>query len=186
MNDSDQKSFEKLFDVFYSRLFLFANSFLSNEMLAKEVVMDVFVKLWERRDQLDRIDNLETYLYVTVRNNTYNYLRTEKNKKFDLLEDVHIDVAKYEYTPETKYISQEEVEKINAAIEELPPKCKMVFKLIREEGLKRNEVAKVLDISVKTVDNQVATAVKKIAETLNIDLSAKDRYINLQSFLLSL
>ena len=67
---------------------------------------------------------------------------------------------------------------------QLPSKCKIIFKLIREDGLNRNEVAQVLNISVKTVDNQVANAIKKIAEQLNIDLSNPKNSHGLMTFLL--
>ncbi len=182
----DEAKFRELLDLYYVRLKRFAVSFLKEEALAEEVVMDVFLKLWEKREKLDEIDNLTTYLFVAVRNVSYNFLRKGKQHDSDSLEHVEVSLARYESTPEDDLISEEMLDALNNAVEELPSKCKMVFKLLREEGLSRKDTALALGISVNTVDNQVAIAVRKIGETLGLDLSIKKNFTGLRTFLLCL
>ena len=148
--------------------------------------MDQFVKLWQQRLSLHKIKNIETYLFVSVRNSSLNALKKSNRFNFDMLDDAHIELADYKPSAENNMIAEEMVDALNKAVAQLPVKCKLIFKLIREEGLSRNEVAEVLEISVKTVDNQVAIAVKKIAEQLNIDVSLPKKKKHLTQFLLSL
>jgi RNA polymerase sigma-70 factor (ECF subfamily) len=185
MSKYDEIKFRELLDLYFLRLKRFATSFLKESQLAEEVVMDVFLKLWEKRNKLDDIDNLTTYLFVAVRNTCHNFLRKEKQHNIDSLDSVEVELASYDTTPEDDLISEEMLDKLNAAVNELPPKCKMVFKLLREEGLSRKETAKVLGISVNTVDTQIAIAVRKIGEALGLDLSVKRNINGLHSFLLS-
>ncbi len=183
---SEKKIFSDLLEQYFTRLKRFAQSFLKDEGLAEEVVMDVFLKLWERRTTLDAIDNLTTYLFVAARNTCHNYLRKESKQRFDSLDEVHVELSRYDKTPEEEIISREMLAELNNAVDALPPKCKMVFKLLREEGLSRKDTAKVLNISVNTVDNQVAIAVRKIGEALGLDLTVKRNVSGLRSVLLSL
>jgi RNA polymerase sigma-70 factor (ECF subfamily) len=182
----DEARFRELLDQYFLRLRRFAASFLKEDALAEEIVMDVFLKLWERREKLDQIENLTTYLFVAVRNLCYNFLRKSHQSHTNSLEDLEVELVRYENTPEDDLISEQTLETLNSAVEKLPAKCKMVFKLLREEGLSRKETAQVLGISVNTVDNQIAIAVRKIGETLGLDLTIKKNYSGLRSFLLCL
>jgi RNA polymerase sigma-70 factor (ECF subfamily) len=180
-----QESYTKFFDFYFRRLVQFAVTITRSELLAEEIVLDVFLKLWTKRDSLHSIRNIETYLFVSVRNTAINSLRKEQNFDFDMLEDSHIELADYQATGEDELVEHEMLHELNCAVKKLPAKCKIVFKLIREDGLNRNEVAHILNISVKTVDNQVAIAVQKVAEQLNIDLSHPQNSKRLMTFLLA-
>lgn len=179
----EKKIFGKLFELYFTRLKKFALSFVKDEVLAEEVVMDVFLKLWERRSKLDTIDNLTTYLFVAVRNTCHNYLRKINRQRFDSLDEVHVELKSYDHLPDDELLSNEMLQQLHIAVEALPPKCKIIFKLLREEGLSRKDTAKVLNISANTIDNQVAIAVRRIAEALGLDLSVKKNRSSLQSIL---
>ena len=180
-----QESFTDFFDYYFIRLSQFSKTIVKSDLLAEEIVLDVFLKLWENGKALDTINNIETYLYISVRNTSINVLKKEQKFHFDILEDSHIQLADYKISAENCLIEHEMFDALNEAVMQLPSKCKIIFKLIREDGLNRNEVAQVLNISVKTVDNQVAIAIKKIAEQLNIDLSNPKNSHGLMTFLLS-
>ncbi len=180
-----QESFTDFFDYYFIRLNQFATTIVKSDLLAEEIVLDVFLKLWENSKTLDAINNIETYLYISVRNKSINVLKKEQKFHFDMLEDCHIQLADYNPSAESDLIEHEMFCALNEAVIQLPSKCKIIFKLIREDGLNRNEVAKVLNVSVKTVDNQVAIAIKKIAEQLNIDLSNPKNSHELMTLLLS-
>lgn len=180
-----QESFTDFFDYYFLRLGQFAKTIVKSDLLAEEIVLDVFLKLWENRKALGTINNIETYLYISVRNKSINVLKKEQKFHFDILEDSHIQLTDYKPSAEIDLIENEMFGALNVAIMQLPSKCKIIFKLIREDGLNRNEVAKVLNISVKTVDNQIAIAIRKIAEQLNIDLANPQKSHGLMTFLLS-
>jgi RNA polymerase sigma-70 factor (ECF subfamily) len=185
-NQPTQAAFTRFFDFYFTRLMHFSLTIVKTELLAEEVVMDVFTKLWEQQGQLDGIQNIETYLFVSVRNTALNAIKKERKFHFDMLEDSHVQLAVYKPRAESNLIEGEMLKALNQAVASLPAKCKMIFKLIREDGLNRNEVAEILAVSAKTVDNQVAIAVKKIADHLGIDLSNPSRSKGLTSFLLTL
>lgn len=181
-----QESFADFFDCYYDRLTRFAAALIKSDLLAEEVVLDVFLKLWESRNTASAINKIETWLYIAVRNKAINVLKKEQRFQFDMLADSHIRLADYKPSAENNLIENEMFLALNNAVQSLPSKCKIIFKLIREDGLNRNEVAEILNISVKTVDNQLAVAVRKVAERLHIDLSDPRNSSALMSLLLTL
>jgi RNA polymerase sigma-70 factor (ECF subfamily) len=135
-------------------------------MEAEEIISDTFLIVWENRKSLPDIGNFDSYIYSVARNRAVSLYRMQHMKKVDLDED-EIDLFfQADTTPEEELIAKEDVERLNRAINSLPNKCKLVFKLVREERLKYKEVASILEISVKTVEAHLATAVKKLRETL--------------------
>lgn len=186
VNDKSTGSFTDFFDFYYRRLVQFTSVIAKSEVLAEEAVLDVFISIWKKRQQLADINNIETYLYISARNKAVSLLKKEQKFHFDILEDSHIQLAGYKPSPELNTIENEMFSALNEAVSSLPPQSKIIFKLIREDNLNRNEVAKILDISVKTVDNQVSIAVKKIAEKLKIDLSNPNTSEKFRSFLMTL
>ncbi|MCT4591266.1 MAG: RNA polymerase sigma-70 factor [Carboxylicivirga sp.] len=184
ISESDETAFKELVAQYYNRLMNFTCSFIEQKEIAEELVMDAFLKLWHQRETLLSIRNFETYSYVLVRNQALNYLRKSKSDVLKLIENNNIELAPIVLNPEQTIISKEVIEQVNCAIEALPPKCKMIFKLLREEGQSRKEVASILDISVKTIDAQMAIAVERIAKALNIDLKKGSNRVDLQAFML--
>ena len=159
----DQRAFRQFFDLYYHKLLNFAYFFLESSVAAEEVVSTVFISLWKNRKKLPEINRIEAYLFSSTKNKSYNYLRD--NKRLIQFRDIDSEsdflVPQFE-NPETEMLSREFREKIIEIIEELPPKCKMIFTLIREDGMKYKEVAELLDISIKTVEVQMGRALSKI------------------------
>ncbi len=126
---------------------------------AKEIVQDAFLGLWEKRDTIDMERPVKSYLAMVIHNKCTNYLRD--NRKFDQyilnIEEL-LEVPGYE-GPD-KLIENELEAKIDAAIQELPAKCREIFVLNRYENLKYQEIAHKLDISVKTVETQMSKALQ--------------------------
>lgn len=164
--DDDEVAFEAIFKLFYARLLQFAASTLRNREEAEEVVEDVFIKLWENRKTLTAIKNLNYYLFVVTKHTALNYI--EKNKKYPTLylDDFQVDFGEISLNPEECLISAQAVQKIQQIIEELPPQCKLIFKLIKEDGLKYKETASLLQLSIKTIESQMALALRKIGNSL--------------------
>lgn len=164
--EGDQKAFSELFYNYFHRLFRFAYDFVKNNETAEEIVEDVFFKIWEKRERLPQIENLETYLYVAVKNHSYNFLKSPKNKLFVSISGNTYQIPDAHISPEKSLLTKELQQKIDLAIDQLPEKCRMVFNLVKEDGLKYKEVAKIMDISTKTVENQLRIALGKINDTL--------------------
>ncbi len=174
-NQDDQIAFRQFFDIYYHRLLNFAFYFLESSVAAEEVVSTVFISLWKRRKELTDIKRIEAYIFSSTKNKSYNYLRD--NKRLIQFKDIDAEgdflVPQFE-NPETELIGKELRDKIIGIIEELPPKCKMIFTLIREDGMKHREVAELLEISVKTVEVQMGRALSKIKSSIKPYLHETD------------
>jgi RNA polymerase sigma-70 factor (family 1) len=166
----DQWAYKELFVQFYSCLTDFAMGMLRSKELAEEVVSDVFIKIWERRKRLEEIENLKVYLYVATRNTSLNYLEKQKKSLTYNLDEFSTEIGCLYINPEQMMVTTEIMDRIYQAIEELPNKCKIIFKLIKEDQLRYKEVAEILHISVKTVENQLAIALKKIGAAVSFDI----------------
>ena len=169
----DEAAFAKLYALYSKRLTAFSISILQSSEMAEEVVEDVFVKLWNKRGSLVSIDNISVYLYIATKNQTLSYLSDKAKKLITApFDDLNTSIEAIHQDPHSLLISSEMLARVNAAIEALPPRCKMIFKLIREDGLKYKEVAAILNISVNTIDAQMAIAVKRICQAMGISKNA--------------
>lgn len=167
-NYDDQHALEKLYLYFYPRLHRFGKSLVKAAEIAEELVEDVFIRLWEKRAGLTDVRNLQVYLYVAVRNRALNYLDWKSKDIVAYFEAYPCDAASSNDSPDHLLITREMSVRISQAVETLPPKCKIIFKLVREEGLKYREVADILGISSRTVDTQMTIALKKIASAITL------------------
>lgn len=143
--------------------------YVKSDQIAEELVSDVFFALWENRTHLIEITNFDAYIYRIAKFRVLNYLRDNRSLTVDLNE-VPIDLFAFtETTPEDDYISSELINAVNEAIEQLPTKSKLAFKLVREDGMKYKDAAEHLGISVKTLEAQLTFAMKKITKIFNRD-----------------
>ena len=164
----DAVAYKKLFFYFFLPLKSFSYSIVKSKEYAEEIVSDVFVEIWARRKMLLDIDDLKMYIYVSVRNASLRKFEQTQKSNILSLDELCIEMMSVEPNAENAMMSAELVRKIETAIDQLPPQCKIIFKLAKEDKLKYKEIAILLSISVKTIDNQLSTALKKIASVLNI------------------
>lgn len=172
---ADQHAFRVLFSYFYFPLFQFAVSIVKHREPAEEIVEDVFIRIWDNRESLQEIGNLRAYLYVSVRHRCLNHV-TRKGT-FDNYDLDQLDVACAELvpSPEDLMVASELLQRVNRAIQELPPKCRIVYKLVKEDGLTYREAGEILDISPRTVENHIAAAIRNIAAALNVTFPLTQR-----------
>ena len=166
----DTQAYKQLFLLFYPSLVNFAASIIKSKEAAEEIVSDVFIKIWEKRQHLEKIENLSFYLFTAVKNRCVNQFNEFRNRTEININDVTVEFKSLYHDPEQKMISAEAIRQIQEAIHELPPRCRLIFKLVKEEGLKYKEVAELLELSVKTVENQMSLAFKKIGSAINFKL----------------
>jgi len=156
--------FEQLFNEYYSELCRFAISFVKDNDSAEDIVQQVFINLWNKRNEIDNDKPIKAYLLSSIKNRCINYLRD--NKKY---RSYYLDVeAELEIPVNEKDLISEEYfnEKVQTAIDKLPEKCREIFMLCRFEEMKYKEIAKKLNISQKTVEAQMSKALKIMREEL--------------------
>jgi len=164
----DEVAYKKLFFHFFLPLKSFSFSLIKSKETAEEIVSDIFLDIWIKRKELCAIEDLKMYLYTAVRNNSLRKLQQNKKATFFSLDEVQVEFASPDENAESILLTQELSHKIDLAIDKLPQRCKLIFKLAKEDKLKYKEIAALLHVSIKTIDSQVATALKKIASVLNI------------------
>lgn len=169
-SDNDQHAFAQLYISSMPFLLQFANSIIKNKELAEEIVSDVFIKIWQKRSTLRDIENFKLYLYISIKNTALNYLSRHYRKETISLDEMSLNITTGAYNPEQLMVTSEVAKRIDEEIQKLPNRCKLIFKLVREDGLKYNDIASLLNISVKTIDNQMAIALKKISTAINFQL----------------
>ncbi|NOS90506.1 MAG: RNA polymerase sigma-70 factor [Cyclobacteriaceae bacterium] len=155
----NELAFEKIFKIYYKPLCHYAYSFLNDGAEAEEVVQNTFVKIWERRSNIQVQTSVKAYLYSMVRNSCLNVIKHEKVKK-EFAKDHQYVSETSRPVVEEKMISNDLESKIYEAMRALPEQCRLVFQLSRFEELKYQEIAEQLEISVKTVENQMGKALK--------------------------
>ncbi len=174
MYAGNERSLAELYGLFSKRLLHFARVITRSNETAEEVVEDVFVKLWSNRAKIREIDNLTVYLYVAVKNRSLNAVSQKAKELVKApFEDLDIEIGDLATDPYNQLVTAELLKKMQQAVECLPPRCKMIFKLVREDGLKHKEVAEILNLSLYTVEVQMAIAIKKICTALHIDRNRK-------------
>ena len=162
----NQAAFRQLYDGYSKKLVHFAQAIVKEYDAALEVVDEVFIKVWKNKESITAIANIRVYLYTAVKNTSLNYIsRKAKEVQTEPFDFINIQLSE-DVSPEQRLITSEIYLKIKAAVNNLPPRCKMIFKLVREDGLKYKEVAAILSISENTVDAQMVIAVHRISEAV--------------------
>lgn len=157
-------AFEELFNFYCQQLINFSRIYVTDKQIAENIVQDVFVSVWQNRAKLDSAKVIKPYLYTAVKNNSLKHIRHLNIANKGLEENLQF--IGDEERPDKKLDEKEMELKIHQAIDELPDKCMEIFKMNRFENLKYAEIAKILDISVKTVETQMGRALKKLRERL--------------------
>ena len=160
----DEKTFQQLFSTYYNLLSLFALRYVTDLDIAKEIVQDLFVHLYEIRGELIISTSLKSYLYQSVRYRCLNHLKkTQSHAKH--LENLAAP-ADTGTELEDSIVETELEEAIFLQIEELPGQCKRIFLMSRVEGKKNKEIANILSISIRTVETQISKALKNLRDNL--------------------
>lgn len=168
VREGDLKAYETIFKTHYSGMTRYATSIVRDLTIGEEIAQEVLMYIWEKRAQINLTGSLKSYLFSSVKNKCINYIKLELPK---LQSTTDLDqVRGYSSTGMTVDDSELMKRKIQHAIDQLPEKCKNIFILSRYGGLTYNEIAEELDISVKTVENQVSIALKKLKESLSEEL----------------
>lgn len=172
IKNGNVEAFNKLFMETYYQLYFHCRKYISDPEEAKDLLQNVYLRFWERRQEIDIRTSIYAYLCRSVQNECLNYLRS--NREFNRLSDSELEKSTNDLLTEKEYNSPDsefeflELEKIiYKAIESLPEQCKLIFHLSRDKGLKNQEIANELNLSVRTVDTQIYRALKVIKSILH-------------------
>ncbi|HKL15059.1 MAG TPA: RNA polymerase sigma-70 factor [Balneolaceae bacterium] len=163
----DQCAFEKMFLSYYSKLCVFSNSHVKSLDVARDVVQEVFIKIWDSHKEFEIRHSLKAYLYQAVRNQSLNYI--EKNKQKRRLTNrlrKYEDLLKEENPSNLN--TEELTQKIWKLVDELPERRRSIFILYRKHGLSYKEIAEVMGIKRKTVENQMGKSLIFLRERLDL------------------
>ncbi|MCL3782594.1 RNA polymerase sigma-70 factor [Prolixibacteraceae bacterium JC049] len=168
-----EEAFKQLFDTYYLQLTIYANKYVSDLDQSRELVQDLFVRLYEKRNKLDIHTSLKAHLYQSVRNSCINLIKQKQ------MQSGHHDNIKYlnsgnDMDTTDKVLESELEHHIFQALDFLPEQCRKIFEMNRFSGLKNQEIADKLDISKRTVETQISKALKilrsKLSNYLNVIL----------------
>jgi RNA polymerase sigma-70 factor (ECF subfamily) len=163
----DDKAFESFFYLMNMPLIKFCMMYIHQKEWAEEIVSDVFAKCWINRKKLTDIRDPDTYLFVAIKNQSLNHLKKYSHLHLVQIEDTSEIKLTRIYNPQEQLEKKELLFKMDQAIEALPQQCRIIFRLIKEDGLSYKEVARILDISPRTVQTQLFRAMKKLSAVLS-------------------
>lgn len=164
-----KRSFDTIFDCYYPKLVDFAELYLESRESAKEVASDVLLKLFIKRHKFLSLEKPEAYLYKSVKNQSISYLRkSKKDSQLATLNDEPVanQIIEPDASPERKYIQKEFYDAVLKIIDGMPPRRRMIFKLIKQDGKSYKEVSGILNISIKTVEVHMGLAMTDIRTSL--------------------
>ncbi len=167
VDKNDERAFSLFFDHYHTRLINLALLFLPNYQQAEEIVSDVILQLLQKREGLLQIQNFEGYLFKMVKNRALNTLKVASREKGKIsIDDIQDYLIPDVSDPEKKMINSDLKRELNRVIENLPPKRRLVFKMVKDENLSYKEVAEILEISERTVEVHLKLAITDLRVTL--------------------
>lgn len=171
LRNNDENALTELYNRYWNPVYLYTYNVLRDKEVCKDIVQDLFMDLWKRREKLHVTSTFKSYLFSSARYQIFAQIRKkEKSLGSHLFEN--LDQRLHYNSPESEYLYQELVQRISATVESLPQKCREVYTLSREEQLSHAEISQFLDISTKTVENHITKALKVLRSSVGTYLLA--------------
>jgi RNA polymerase sigma-70 factor, ECF subfamily len=161
---SDAKALRVLFESYFSPLCRFAWKFVNDEYLAEEIVSDVFVHVWMKREEINITGTVKPYLYTAVKNQSLNTIK-KKTLRLEDMETVAQNPPVSVWHAEQLVTAAELEHDIDKLLRRLPPQRQIIFRMNRFDGLSYKEIAEILSISIHTVQNQMVAAIKFLSSS---------------------
>lgn len=157
------EDFLEIYRAFYGKVFTFVLSLVRSKANAQDITQNIFMKLWKNRKKLEHIKSMDDYLFILSKNTCMDYFRKASRKK-EISTDVFDEflLSRIVSSPEKRIDALSDIEDLRHIIESLPSKRRDIFIMSRFDGLSNDEIASILGVSKKTVENQISLATKKI------------------------
>jgi len=169
----DHTEFSRIYLIYFPKMVRFAREYVVSQEEAQSIVQDLFLNLWERRDTLEAISNLNAFLFTLTKNRCIDFYRQQSRierlkESLDTVQgrELALKMEALKQFDESLFSNEDIEEILNNAVDRLPDKCREIFILSRMEGLKHEEIASQLNISVNTVQNHISTAIRKLKTEL--------------------
>ena len=173
--NGDEEAFGQLFNFYYPKLIQLALAFVPEIVAAQEVVSDLFYKILKNPKTLEHVKEFDNYIFLAVRNQSFTYLKkTKRLAIFDSIQQKEDYILPDYKNPENSLLSDELFQLVSKVVNDLPPKRKAIFQLVKEEGKKYKEVAEILGISIKTVELQMSLSLKLLRKSVKEYQESKD------------
>ena len=166
-NIYEESRYKILFNEFYPALVQFAFSFINNEEAAKDIVQEIFIRIWEKKVKFENELLLRKYLYLSTQNKCFTYLRDRKVHHYHKQQIIDNYQEQEESNIIHSLIKEEVYRQLLSSVEQLPPQCKKIC-LLTLDGKKPSEIAKELDLNVETVKKQKKIALKRLQDKFRI------------------
>lgn len=170
LKKGDEQAYNYLTDKYHHLLCAFANSLVRNNFQSEDIVQNVLLNIWIKREYLKEDTNIKSFLLKSVKNEFINQYR--KNKSTLALEKIHIKAHEFVMDDDENESTEQLVKILKLEIQNLPPKCKEIFILSKQEGLTNLEISIYLQINIKTVEAQITKAYNKLREKIDKNLHA--------------
>lgn len=154
--------FLEIYRAFYGKVFTFVLSLVKSKANAQDITQNIFMKLWKNRKKLEHIKSMDDYLFILSKNACMDYFRKSSRKK-EISTDVFDEflLSRIVSSPEKRIDALSDIEELRHVIDSLPSKRRDIFIMSRFDGLSNDEIASILGVSKKTVENQISLATKK-------------------------
>lgn len=173
-SNSSKEAYSKVYAMYFPKLVRFSETYILSRQDAEDIVQDIFLYLWEHLELLDSLNNINAFLFTSVKNRCIDFLRkqaqsTDKNKALSELQEKEIQFKLFSLQAlDENKLSDSEIETIvTNAIHSLPKRCREIFILSRLESLRHKEIAVRLNISTNTIEGQIAIALRKLKKELD-------------------
>lgn len=155
--------FLEIYRAFYGKVFTFVLSLVRSKANAQDITQNIFMKIWKNRKKLEHIKSMDDYLFILSKNACMDYFRKASRKK-EISTDVFDEflLSRIVSSPEKRIDALSDIEELRHVIDTLPSKRRDIFIMSRFDGLSNDEIASILGVSKKTVENQISLATKKI------------------------
>jgi len=160
LREGEKQALEQIFHRYYDMLVRFVTPMLKDQEKARDLVQDLFYRLWTKREKIEINTSVKAYLFMACRNQALNTLKREQRMVWTDSEEEMEKQSGLEENTETRIKEKDLQKQLSKALEAIPPKCRQVFELSRFEHHSYKEIADILDISVKTVENQMSKALQ--------------------------
>lgn len=162
LKKNDEHALTQLYKAHWQPLFLSAYNVLKDKKASEDIVQEIFLQLWLRRDTLDVRESLKAYLSTAVRYQVFHHIRKASKNKLVLKNEE----ALFAESPEEGLLRKDLCGQVHKVVEDLPERCRLIYRLSREEQLTHKEIAHRLNISIKTVENQLTIALRRVRHYL--------------------
>ena len=168
MQNGDKAAFGVLFDCYYDLLHTFAKHIIKDSAVAEDIIQNVFVKMWMRKEQVNSKLSVRNYLLVATRNELFDYMRLRYNLLRSDINDAMLNVADTD-TDVYDYVDvRERVGFIDSVMRSMPDKRREIFAMRYDRNMTNAEIARALNLSIRTVEKHVDLAIKQIRKTISV------------------